>query len=1100
MDIRTAQLNPGSLVGSFTLQERVGLGGFAEVWRATTPEKKAPIALKIMRAKGLKDYIRFRQEAEVQQRLQHPNIVQVHGLHLVDGYALIELEFVQGPTLLQWLTRQRPTEAQSDRWIGQLLDGLESAHEQGVIHRDIKPGNVLIDGSGEALTAKLADFGIARQQATPHSEITQQGITIGTPGYMAPEQIRQTGDIDIRVDLFALGALAYRLLTGRPAFGGGSQFDVLTRTCMGDYRPIQQVNPALPERYAKTIDAALSIERNQRPADANAFREMWQGKAQPVFMSTGPGSTETVEGFVPRPVTTNQSVQTNRRLHRDRFHGRNREFGQLLRRLTDHTTRIITLKGPGGVGKTRLADECLSTLSEAEWTGGIWRCNLTAAQKIEELVEALRAVFDLRLPGENSLETLGRAIQKRGPCVLLLDNLEQILEPAATVIESLMDMAPALHVLTTSRIALGIRSETVIELSSVETLDAIELFIDRAQTARPNFNPTAHQRQIIQAIVQRLDSLPLAIELAASRLRMLSLDQLNQQLTTGHQILRRSRRGEDARHNSLRQAIDWSWALLQPWEQLALAQCSVFRGGFTLDAIEDVLCLDAFSDSPWAIDVIESLVDQSMLRLERGADGVQRFDLYTAIRDYAAHQLQTDGSVQDPNGLSLTGPKAKQDQQVRHAGYYSQFGEEDYITRMRGPMGPPLVKTMARELPNFLAAQAFTCANPGPDLDPVRARTGLIAARVLQRTGQTRQAVSLMEKAWEAQHIRSDLRAQLAANLGVFYRQIGQLERAAMILKQSLNEISPHGRPNLQARLLQHLGNMSRQQGDPKQARVHLERALELANTANLTAIAGQLLGDLGTVALVEHDLESARHLLEQSIQQLMSCGQFDGANVCRGNLAHLATRQGRLEDAFELLQQCVTVAQRRRNKRQEMYMLGHLGHAALAIGQLDTAETRIRQAIKLNEGMGDQRRGGIFLCGLGEIELKRQNHTEAKRLLLEAAQLVEGLDPSASSSAQRLLALLAAREKQETESHFHFSAAEDWGNKAGPIVELELSFTQVEIALALQQPNEAERAVQQLQKTIQDSPQPPTPQMKERYESLKEQLARLSESTNFGR
>ena len=233
------------------------------------------------------------------------------------------------------------------------------------------------------------------------------------------------------------------------------------------------------------------------------------------------------------------------------------EMSQLLKGLTNQTTRIITLKGPGGVGKTRLADECLSTLSKTEWAGGIWRCNLTAARTSDDLIEALRAVFDLRLRRKCPTD-MGRGIQQRGRCVLLLDNLEQILEPAVHVIESLVGFAPELHIVATSRIALGLRGEHLIELSSIETSDAIELFIDRAQAVRPNFNPSLHQRQIVQVLVERLDSLPLAIELAASRLRMLSLDQLNQQLTTGQQILRRRRRGEDARHNSLQQAIDWS--------------------------------------------------------------------------------------------------------------------------------------------------------------------------------------------------------------------------------------------------------------------------------------------------------------------------------------------------------------------------------------------------------------------------------------------------------------------------------------------------------------------------------------------------------------
>ena len=161
--------------------------------------------------------------------------------------------------------------------------------------------------------------------------------------------------------------------------------------------------------------------------------------------------------------------------------------------------RVVTLKGPGGIGKTRLADEALSGLRAADWPGGIWRCSLASARNQSDLIEAMRAVFNLRLSDGRPIVQLGEALRVRGRCVLLLDNLEQVVEAVGEVIEGITALAPELSILATSRTSLGLAEESVIELGPIDVDSATALFVDRAQAVTPNFIPTQAELERTEA-------------------------------------------------------------------------------------------------------------------------------------------------------------------------------------------------------------------------------------------------------------------------------------------------------------------------------------------------------------------------------------------------------------------------------------------------------------------------------------------------------------------------------------------------------------------------------------------------------------------------
>ena len=296
---------------------------------------------------------------------------------------------------------------------------------------------------------------------------------------------------------------------------------------------------------------------------------------------------------------------------RDAFVGRGPDL-QAIARQFDAGTRLVTLSGPGGTGKTRLAVR-YGHAWLGDWPGGVWFCDLSEASTLDGIHHAASSALGVRLGAGDAAAQLAEAFACRGRCLVVLDNFEQLVEHAADTIGRWLDGAPEAAFLVTSRDRLNLAGEVV---QPVEPLPldgpAIDLFVLRARTQRPDFALDEVQRAVIAEVTSLLDGLPLAIELAAARIAVLSPAQLLLRLRDRFKVL--TGRSGAGRQATLRAAIDWSWNLLTAWEQSALEQCSVFEGGFTIAAAEAVVDLAPWPSSPPVIDAVQALVDKSLLR------------------------------------------------------------------------------------------------------------------------------------------------------------------------------------------------------------------------------------------------------------------------------------------------------------------------------------------------------------------------------------------------------------------------------------------------------------------------------------------------------
>ena len=347
----------------------------------------------------------------------------------------------------------------------------------------------------------------------------------------------------------------------------------------------------------------------------------------------------------------------------DRFVGRVHDLDALKRRIAEGH-RLITGLGLGGVGKTSLYQRFGHQML-AEFVGGVWFVDLSRAETLVDVLVATAAALDVQLSEADPQEQLSYAIRGRQRVLIIFDNFEQIIEVAGETLEDWLRGAPHAVFLVASQVALRVEGEDIFDIEPLSIDNAMELFFDRASAIQKRFVRTPELETVVREIVEQLDQMPLAIELAAARIRMLSAEQILERLGQRFKLLKGSRKRQNERQATLRSAIDWSWSLLQPVEQLALSQLAVFEGGCTLEAAEAVIDLEATDPDLWIMDVLEKLVDHSLVRRVEPIEGHVRYQMTKSVQIYALEK-----SVDE------------HDLRRRHAQYFAQLGTLESIRSM----------------------------------------------------------------------------------------------------------------------------------------------------------------------------------------------------------------------------------------------------------------------------------------------------------------------------------------------------------------------------------------------------------------------------------
>jgi predicted ATPase/class 3 adenylate cyclase len=586
--------------------------------------------------------------------------------------------------------------------------------------------------------------------------------------------------------------------------------------------------------------------------------------------------------------------------------GRERELEAIGGLLGREATRLVTLTGPGGIGKTRLA---LQAAAEAldEFPDGVFFVALAAATDPRLVVPTVAQTLGIR---EGAGRTIDRALNdylldKR--LLLLLDNFEQVVE-AAPDVSRLLAACSEVKVLVTSREPLHLPGEqeypvrplSVPDQRSLQRPDpgllsqyeAVALFLERAQAVKPGFQISNDSAPAVAEICIRLDGLPLAIELAAARVKLLSPQAILARLGQRLKLLTGRARGVPARQQTLRSAIDWSYELLDEPERLLFARLAVFVGGCTLEAAEAVCGSDAELDVD-VLDTMASLVDKSLVRQEESGAGEPRFLMLETIREYALERLESD--------------RDREAVRERHSQHFVRLAEKAK-ERLVGPGQQAWLERLEDEHANLRAALAWLLEQHQTEqaLQIVAGVALFWMMRGYLREGQRWSEEILAQ----ADQPSSPLHADVMAVLGEFYRFQGDFDRATRVKEQALSILRRTDQRRTAA-TLHDLGEIAQAQGRYQRALELHDESLALRRQLGEKGGIAHALSGLADLAIRTGDLPHATALYEEVLETAREVQDVDFVAFTLVNLAHIARLEANEARVISLLRQGLNLAGR---------------------------------------------------------------------------------------------------------------------------------------------------------------------------------------------
>jgi non-specific serine/threonine protein kinase len=945
---------PPTAIGSYSVLGELGRGGMGVVLLARDHRLERDVAIKLLPGDLDRNPVardRFLAEGRALAALNHPNIAIVHSLEESAGRHFLTMERIEGRSLRERL-RGGPLSLDETLAIArQISRAIEAAHAKGVVHRDLKPSNVMLRDDG---TVKVLDFGLAVRLDRVTGGPTSAREIAGTPGYMSPEQVRGE-PADARTDVWALGVMVHECLAGRPMVEGVSATEIRANTLTLDV-PALLAEPRpcgpLPSRVSRLLAGCLAGPASDRIATMREARLLLEEEIAERSLPGGAGAwmapAASRVGNVPRRLT--------------RFVGRHREIEAAARLLAE--SRLLTITGTGGCGKSRTSLELAERL-HALAPDGAWLVELASLADPALLASTVHSVLGAPHDARGDATGALTAFLDEKRVLLILDNCEHLLDACADLVARVLAACPHVRVLATSREALRVPGERTFVLQplglppasggprlesavAAEECDAVQFFVDRARAVQPSFALDAGNRPAVSEICRRLDGIPLAIELAAARMKVLSVQQILDLLDHRFKLLIRGTRTAQAHQRTLRTLIDWSYDRLEAGEQAVLRRLSVFRGAWTLEAVEAVATGGEVAS--WdALDLFTRLVEKSLVApdLAEGASGTARYSLLESIREYAHEKL-------------LEHPDEAQEAARRHRDYIVTLAVEGF-DGLKG------------------AAQAQWTVRLDDAVNDVRAVLAGLAA--------------------DPQGADSELRVVGAYGLHWMKRGMWAEGREALQRALARRDADHTSAPYGQA--LTALGNIEYRTGELDVAREHYQAAVGVLQTAGTPLQLANVTMNLGNVAWTQGDLGGAQQWYEGSLAHFRDAGSSGGAAGCLSNLSAVAISREEFDRVESLQSEALAIFEPQGMTDNICLSLFQLGIAACARQEYDLSRRRFARALVLAREADNRWNILVALDNLTGLENRCDRPEAARESLVEClVRLRDMRDPVLGVSA----------------------------------------------------------------------------------------------------
>ncbi len=997
----------GQQLGNYRLLRLLGHGGFADVYLGEHIYLKSQAALKVMRMSLTEEErAAFLKEAQTLMQLAHPHIVRVLDFDIKDDQPFLVMIYAPNGTLRE----RHPAGSRLPldtivAYVEQVTSALQYAHDQGFIHRDVKPENMLLGKDSEVL---LSDFGLSvfASRTDPQYSTHQMAQAVaGTSRYMAPEQLQ--GHPQATSDQYALGVVVYEWLCGTTPFRG-TPIEIAMQHLSKLPSPLHEQVPDLPPGIEEIVQRALAKEPEQRFASVKNFAMALRNPAQaasPSLTSHAPIAERKMLRNVVKPEPLWKVPTTFTSLV-----GREQDVAAIEAMLMRPEVRLLTLLGTGGIGKTRLALQVARRM-RAFFADGVCFAGLASTSDASLIPLIIEETLGIRRSANQSIIKQVEFFLRDKQLLLILDNFEQVVT-AAALIEDLLTACPLLKIVVTSRAVLHLRAEYEYPVAPLTLPDlkqspagedfvnsaAIALFVQRAQAVLPTFRLTQANAHTIGEICVQLDGLPLAIELAAARISLLPPRALLARLSRRFEVLTSGPRTLPARQQTLRNTLKWSYELLDANEQQLFRRLSVFVGGWTLEAAEALgNAVDETQDAAALLNGMASLIDKSLV-LQVEKEGTEpRFEMLLTVREYGLDCLRECGEEEHIQRV--------------HADYYLALAEEAE-PHLKGAQQLLWLRRLDREQRNLRAALGWLMAHEEVEMALrfcgalwwfwytrgywSEGRRWLKAVLALPVTGE-----------------RTAMRARALGAAGELAVYQGDGREAHRLLTESVALLREVADERELVIPLARLGEALIWQGEPTAGVLLMQESIALCRKLGCTWELARVLLMLGYIAWLQGDLEQAVSLAQESLLLARELGDKHLIAYALNDLGYATWLQGDLVRATALAEEGLMLLRELGDKSLITLALETLGSIVLSQGDLERAIACFTEGLSVAQEQGNQTFIAWHLMGLARGAVKQNQLKRAARLLGAAEvryDINKELNPNQRDDYERTVGSVRAR------------------------------------------------------------------------------------------